>query len=457
MTEIDTGFGTFIWIMVLIFINGLFVAAEFALVKIRPSRIEELIKSGSRSATIIKKQILEIDRVLTSIQMGITFASIALGFIGEPYFAESLIRLVHLINTLPKISITVNETLLHTIALIISYIFVSFLHVVLGENVPKIISIQYAEKTATLLAWPLDKFYKLTKPLLLLFVYSSDGIIKLMGLNSVPETHLEAFTEDELKIVLKNSIFDKGIEEYEYRLIRNILEFNDTAVKNVLTPRLDVRALPITCTAKDLLKLAVETGYSRIPIYTETLDDAEKFIHIKDVLPFLLEEKEFVLKNHLRDVISVYQEKSLYSLLNEMKTTNIQMAIIYDEYGSFDGIVTIEDIIEEIFGEIQDEFDEDIVQEGLQEVNGKYLVGGLVSIGNFNKRVRQKYDVKIESEDSVTLAGYVIELFQSEIPKVGQKISDRHFGFEVVKTNGTRIETIEIIPHSNLPPNSCLL
>lgn len=447
-TEIENPFLTLFFVIFFVLLNAFFVAAEFSLVKLRPSKIKELIKAEERGSKNIETLTHDLDRTLTSIQLGITLSSIALGLIAEPFFTALLENLVHFTN------IKIRASTLHGFAFALSYIFVSFLHVTIGEIMPKSIAIQNPEPTARLISWPLLMFNRMVKYFVIFFVATSNFLIRRIGIEPVPESHLEAFTEEELKIVLKNSIFEKGIEEYEYRYIRNILEFNDTTVRTVLTPRIDVKALPIDCTARDLLELSVETGFSRIPIYTETLDDTENFIHIKDVLPFLLKEEEFIVRDHLRGVIIVYQEKSLYSLLDEMRKSNIQMALIYDEYGSLDGLVTIEDLLEEIFGEILDEFDETIIHDELVEENDHYLVGGLVSIGNFNKRVRRKYDVEIQSEESVaTLAGYVIELFHSEIPEVGQIIEDDNFKFEIVSVSGMRIDTIQVTPKKNIPSN----
>lgn len=454
MIELENPFGTLLLILFLITMNAFFVASEFALVKIRPSKIDTLIKQGSTNAKVLKKISMDLDRTITSTQVGITFASIALGFIGEPFFGALIINTIEGVNNLFNQALVLNPDVVTTLGFILSYAFVAFLHVVLGELIPKTLAIRDAEKMSLIVARPMDFFNRMSSPLLSFFIASTNLFLRLFRIEPVADNHKgEAFTEEELKIILKNSIFDKGIEEYEYRYIRNILEFNDTTVRNVLTPRIDVKALPIACSADDLLKLSVETGFSRIPIYTKNMDDIQSFVHIKDVLPFFLKEEEFIVKDHLREVISVYQEKSLNSVLNEMKSRNIQMAIIYDEYGSFDGIVTIEDILEEIFGEIQDEFDADIIHDELVFENGKYLVGGLVSIGNFNKQVRRNFDVKIESEDSVTLAGYVIELFQSELPDKGQKISDEDFHYEVISVSGKRIDTIEVTPKKGLPIN----
>ena len=333
MTELENPFGTLLLIFFLIAMNAFFVASEFALVKIRPSKIDTLIKKGVTNAKILKKISLDLDRTITSTQVGITFASIALGFIGEPFFSFLIINVIEGANTFINQDLALNPDIVETFGFILSYAFVAFLHVVLGELIPKTLAIRDAEKMSLIVARPMDLFNRFSSPLLSFFIASSNLFLKLFRIETAVENHQnEAFTEEELKIILKNSIFDKGIEEYEYRYIRNILEFNDTTVRNVLTPRIDVKALPMACTADDLLKLSVDTGFSRIPIYTENMDDIQSFVHIKDVLPFFMKKEEFIVKDHLREVISVYQEKSLNSVLNEMKSRNIQMAIIYSNH-----------------------------------------------------------------------------------------------------------------------------
>lgn len=444
----EVSFFQFLLILFLVFLNGFFVASEFAFVKVRMSRITELMETGSRRAKRAAQIVKDLDRSLSSTQLGITLASIALGFVGEPFFSEVFISFFSFIEDVFGVRIFVDHRVLEFVAFITGYLIVTFMHVVIGELAPKSISIQFAERTALICAEPLYWFMVITDPLLKFFVWSSNGLLAIFSISPAEETHKQTFTENELKIIIEDSIQKGEIEEYESKLIFNILDFTDSNVKSILTPRIDIEALPVDCSVYDLIELSIQTGYSRIPIYEESLDDVIGFIHIKDIVAYANgyhnEDIEFNIKDVLRPVIIVPEGKPLDDLLKEMQQLKTQVAVIVDEYGSVEGIVTIEDIIEAIFGPIEDEFDQAEENVSIKVIDDKIIAGGLISIDSFNSTLQEKYSAGIESSDSATLAGYVLELFESEIPHEGMVTNDGKFEYKISQLSGNRIEQVEI-------------
>jgi CBS domain containing-hemolysin-like protein len=422
--------------------NGFFVASEFALIRVRASRIRELIALGSKRAKRVQHLTKDLNRTTSSAQLGITLASIALGFIGERFFSEIIKEFLHWIG------FTMSDTIISIIAFITGYMIITFMHVTLGELIPKVVSIEFTEKTALWCAEPLYWFMLLTTPLLNFFMFSANNILRLLGVPIRPETHTQEYTEEELKIIIQDSIKRGEIEEYESQLIFNILDFTDKTAKDLLTPRIDIRGLPISSSVIDIFNLSIETGFSRIPIYEGKLDTILGFIHIKDTIPHIKldgkPKERFDISKILRNVIIVHEAKPIDDLLKEMQEQQTQVSIIVDEYGSVQGLVTLEDIMETIIGPIADEFDPFDEHETI-EINGDtMLIGGLVSIEQFNQAVQEKFGIIIESEDSVTLAGYVIELFESEIPKEGEEAEDDDFTYIISQITGNRISTIEV-------------
>lgn len=458
MTEITIG--QFLLIIFLILLNAFFVASEFAFVKIRKTRIDTMIEAGSRRARRVKSITNNLDRSLSSTQLGITLASIALGFVGEPFFTEFLLLVIEFFNNLlhlgleNQISQAFNQEngIIHDIAFILGYFFISFGHVVIGELAPKSISIQFAETTALFCAEPLWWFMKITSPILSFFVWSSNGLLSLINVEPATEDHSSEFTEGELKIIIEDSIKQGELEQYESKLIFNILDFTDSNVKSILTPRIDMEALPDSTSPHDILQLSKQTGFSRIPIYEDSLDNIRGFVHIKDIIGYSNgsenSDSTFMLSDVLRPVIMIPEGKPLDDLLKEMQQLKTQVAIIVDEYGSVEGMATIEDILEYIVGPIDDEFDTE--SNANIKISGDVIIaGGLVSIDAFNSVLNDTFNSIIEAEEAATVAGYVLELFESEIPQEGMIVENNELRFEITKTSGNRIEKVRVSKKNN--------
>jgi CBS domain containing-hemolysin-like protein len=430
-------------ILFLVLMNGFFVAAEFSLVRARASRIRELIALGSKRARRVQQVTKDLNRTLSSCQLGITLASIGLGFVGEHFFSDVLKELMHWIG------INLADTIISIIAFTIGYMIITFLHVTLGELVPKTLSIEFTEKTALWTAEPLYWFMVLTTPMLNFFVSSANVFQYILRIPVRTETPSQVYTEEELKIIIRDSIKQGEIELYESKLIFNILEFTDKTVKDLLTPRIDIVALPVTSSPVDIFNLSIETGFSRIPIYQDNLDDVLGFIHIKDVFAHIkLEgksEEKFDISSIVRPAIIIHEAKPIDDLLKEMQEQQTQVSIVVDEYGSVEGLVTLEDIMESIIGPIADEFDpRELIHESIEVKGDILIVGGLVSIEQFNQIALEKIETTIEALDSITIAGYVLELFGSEIPKVGDEVRDNVFSYKICSLDRNRIVSIEV-------------
>lgn len=439
----DISIYQFLLIIFLVLLNAFFVASEFAFVKVRPTHIDALIASGSKRAVRVKSIIDNLDRSLSSTQLGITLASIGLGIVGEEFFKELILVIIRTFDRVTGIEVNTHHPIIDSSAFFMGYLIITFLHVTIGELAPKSISIQFAERTALILAEPLHWFMFFTNPLLRFFVWSSNSILRLINVPVSEETLHHVFSEDELKVIIEDSIEKGELETYESRLIFNILNFTDRTAKSILTPRIDVKALPIDTSPVEILKLSNKEGFSRIPIYGETTDDIKGFVHIKDLIGYNIENdvSSFDIHTILRPVIIIPEGKPLDDLLREMQSLKTQVAVVVNEYGSIEGIVTIEDILEYIVGPIDDEFDADS-RFGVEIVDDTIHSDGLITIDTFNSTLQELYEFEIHPGSANTLAGYILELCKGDLPSKGTKINDDKLEFEIIETSGNRIERI---------------
>ncbi|MCY3414874.1 MAG: HlyC/CorC family transporter [Candidatus Heimdallarchaeota archaeon] len=426
-------------------LNGFFVASEFAFVRLRKSRIQELVQSGSNIAKKMESITNNLDRSMSSTQLGITLASIALGFVGEEFFIELISGI------LEGLTVELDPYRIALIAFFIGYFIISYLHVVLGELVPKSYAIQFAEKTAMICAYPLDYFMKITNPILNFFVWTSNSILKLMKIPIMSETHSQAYSEEEIKIIIQDSIKHGELEAYESSLIYNILDFTDKPAKTIITPRYKLSAVKMGATIGEIINLSKETGFSRFPVYEDKIDDIKGFIHIKDAINSLGEDinmldAPFNFDDYLREVIIAHESKPIDDLLKEMQRKQTQVSILVNEWGTLEGIITIEDIVEAIVGPILDEFDDSASTKWITTTKeGKYMIDAQIPIDEFNEFFEKlNSNVQIEAKESITLAGFLLEFLESEIPELGDEISINHCKFNIVEVDGYRIDTVEL-------------
>jgi len=417
--------------LVLVFLNGFFVAAEFAIVKIRASQLEQKAQDGNAMAILSKKIVANLDGYLAATQFGITLASLGLGWIGEPVVSKILISGMELVG------LSLDPELAHQIALPVAFAIITILHIVFGELAPKSIAIQRAEATTLFLSYPLHGFYLVFRPVVWLLNGIANFILK--GIGITPTHGSEVHSSDELRYLVQQQKESGMIEAADYDLIKNAFNFSERIAKQVMIPRPQIVGVDINDFNEAKLEKIIEEGYSRIPVYEDTLDQIIGVLHLKDLLLKMRKGQEIVLSELVRPVSTVHESKPIGALLRDFQVNHQQMAVIIDEYGGVDGIVTMEDILEELVGEIQDEYDNEvpIVK---NESDNTYTVLGSASISDINDKL--PHDISKES-DYETLAGYLIWKF-GRIPAVGEKLRTKRYEYTILKKQRSTITQVKI-------------
>ncbi len=419
-------------IFLFVFLNGFFVAAEFAIIKVRGSQIEPLAQKGSASAKTAKRILANLDAYLSACQVGITFASLALGWVGEPYVAGMLEPIF--------VSLGISaEAVVHSISFVVAFTIITYLHIVLGEMAPKSLSIRLAEKTTILVAIPLDIFYKVFKPFIIFLNKSALIILKLVGVNPSEEGQ-DALSGDELKLVFAHSEKSGHLTEREVEIMQNVLALHDKTAKQIMIPRTAVTYLSTTNTFTENLTITQEDQHTRYPLCTGDLDHVIGMVHIKDVLAATARrEKGLRMAKLKRDVIFYPESITLDALFREFQRTKLHMSVLIDEYGGTTGIVTLEDVLEELVGEIYDEFDQPVAfvrQVGRRE----FSLDGLCPV----KMCEQKLGVKLPDYGVETVGGVVFSL-AGHIPKSGHKLEFDGGVFVVESIDRQRIARVRLI------------
>ncbi len=417
------------WYLALVFflvlLNGFFVAAEFAMVKIRGSRIDFLIQEGNKKATFARKITDNLDAYLSATQLGITLASLGLGWVGEPAVAKLLQPLF--------IAMGFSDVMIHTASFIIAFSIITILHIVLGELAPKSLAIRKPEEVTFLVAMPMIFFHKLMYPFIWLLNGLANNLLRLFGIPPVSD-HESAHTEEEIRILMKESHESGLIDKNELTLFDNIFEFAGTYSREIMIPRTEMVCLYSELTFEENKKIAIEEKHTRYPVAKPDKDNIVGFVHIKDLL---MNNDLTDLDSIIRPITAVPESMQISSLLKLMQKKRTQMALLIDEFGGTAGLVTVEDILEEIVGEIQDEFDEE--RPSIEIINDEtYSVDGLLLIDEFNDFM----NLDIESENHDTIGGWVYSQFEST-PKKNQKIShEDQFEFIIDEMDHMRISRI---------------
>lgn len=426
---LSPGWGMFLGIL-LVALNGFFVAAEFALVKVRPTQLEPLVDEGNRRARLARHMLSHLDAYLSATQLGITLASLALGWIGEPAFAW-------IIHPLLTPFVGDNPPLLHSISVTMSFVVITILHIVLGEQAPKTVAIRKAESTALLVSFPLYVFYKITYPAIWLLNQASSRLLKLIGLAPAAEGEL-AHDEEELRLLLSSSK-ESQLSTQKRELLDNIFELSHRMARQIMLPRQDVVYLSTERPLADNLRLARRSGHTRFPLCEGDLDHVIGLIHIKDI--FHRERPLTALTEVAREIAFVPETLELDRLLKRMRTERFHLAAVIDEYGGVSGIVTLEDVIEEIVGSIQDEFDverPELVEKG----DGVYQVAG----GMLVEDLEEALGVELSERDEDTIGGVVLsELGRN--PAVGDRVELGPVTIEVLEVQLNRVATVRINVH----------
>jgi CBS domain containing-hemolysin-like protein len=415
-------------VLLLVLLNGFFVAAEFAMVKVRSSRIETLAEEGNRSAKFARGIVNNLDAYLSACQLGITLTSLGLGYVGEPAFATILAPLLKPFG--------LSDGVYHTITFIIAFSLMTTLHITLGEQFPKTYAIRKAEKFTLISAAPVVLFYKIMYP----FIWALNGIsnrmLRLVGIEPTTE-HVLAHTEEEIRGLMQESHKNGLIDNTELTLVDNIFDFAETTAKEIMIPRTEMECLYANLSFAENLAFALKDMRTRYPVCDPDKDNIIGFVHIKDFLKPDANLKG--IKKIIRPITTVPDSIQISDLLKLMQKKKSQMALLIDEYGGTSGLVTLEDIMEEIVGEIQDEFDEERVSiEVLDEET--FSVDGLLLIDEVN----DYFGMEIESDDYDTIGGWMYS--QIEIPpsKNQQVVYRDEFVFIVEEIDHLRIARVTV-------------
>lgn len=419
----------FLVIIILIGLNGFFVASEFSIVKIRPSRLDSLIKEGNSRAKHAREVTEHLDAYLSVTQLGITIASLGLGWIGEPTVIK-LLTPIFKIMSLP-------ENLEHTIGFIVGFSVITAFHIVLGELVPKSLSIQKTEDIVLFVAWPLLIFHKLMYPAVWFMNHVANWILGLLGVEVASETE-EAHNEEEIRLLMEESHKHGYIDKTELTYLDNVFDFADRKAGDIMVPRTDMICLYLEDSFQENMKKIRDEKLTRYPICNEDKDHIVGFIHIKDVLNAMAEGKEPDLAQLTRKVLFVPETLPVSKLLRILQKKRAQLAILLDEFGGTQGLVTVEDILEEIVGEIQDEFDEER-PEVEDKGNKTFSVDGKMLIEDVNST----FELELDTEEYDTIGGWLYN--QVELPARVGKIVDTEFAiFTIEEIDSMRIDRVGI-------------
>ena len=417
--------------LVLVGLNAFFVAAEFALVRVRESRIVQLEQEGSARATVVRETLRDLDSYLSVCQVGITVASLALGWVGEPAVSH-LIRPV-----LEALGIT-NERIVTIIAVVLGFSAITYAHLVFGEQAPKYFSIQRAERVSLWISRPLNLFRLLLSPVVWVVNASTNFILRPWGIRLGEE--MEAHSEEELRIMISSSTASGVLDPEERDYLNKVFDFGDRVAREIMVPRPDIEAIASDAPLPDLVDAAVYGRYTRYPVYEEDLDHVLGAAHVKDLFRAARTNPDdyFDIRSILRECLVVPETKRIEEILKEFQTRTLQMAIVIDEWGSVEGLITIEDIVEELVGEIQDEFDAD--EPSIEQISdGLYAVDGRIPITDVNER----FDLDLPHEDFDTIGGYILGSL-GRPPETGDTVEADGATIQVKSVDGPRVSMLAL-------------
>ena len=430
-----------IGVLALVALNGFFAAAEFSLVAVRLSRVRQLVRKGDVRARVVEGLLGDLHRVVSAVQLGITLASLALGALGESTLA-GMIR-----SVAPATTGARDALIVHAAALAIAFVLLSALHVVIGELVPKTVSLARAERVALMIARPFSWFLKTFRWAIDLLEGISGAIVKALGV-SEPHAPGAAHSTEELQIQIQQARERGLLAPGEEKFIVSAIELGQVQVREVMIPRPDMHTLSVESTLDEVLRVFATTQRSRIPVYRGTVDQILGFVHIKDMLWVLLDRERrleenlspspFDLRRIVREVLIVPETKPASELLLELRTHHVGLAIVVDEFGSVLGLVTLEDILEQVVGEIHDEFD--VVERPLTLADGAMVFDAALNVRDLDTQ----YNITLP-EDPVyaTVGGFVLDQLGS-IPRGGEDFEYGGYRFTVVEMDGKRVARVKV-------------
>ncbi|MGD6963963.1 hemolysin family protein [Fictibacillus phosphorivorans] len=425
-----------IMVAILIALTAFFVATEFAIVKIRTTRLDQLVAEGNTKAVAARKVVGNLDEYLSACQLGITITALGLGWLGEP-------TVEHLLHPL-FVELDLSESVSSILSFIIAFALITFLHVVIGELAPKTLAIQKAEAVTLRIAKPIMFFYKIMYP----FIKTLNGSARIFtgwfGLKPASEHEL-AHSEEELRLILSESYKSGEINQSEFKYVNNIFQFDDRTAKEIMVPRVDMVTLDKSETVKESIAVVTEENYTRYPIIDGDKDSVIGMVNMKQVLTDFVNGKnpDASLEEYVRPVIQVFETMPIHDLLLKMQKERVHMAILIDEYGGTSGLVTVEDILEEIVGEIRDEFDEDEVPDIKKVDENRTILDGKVLISEVN----DLFGLNINDEDVDTIGGWILSE-KMEI-KMGDEVSVENYRFKILEIDGYHVKSLEVLNVKN--------
>lgn len=425
----------------LLFSNGFFVASEFAMVKVRKTRIEQLVNEGSSNAKLAMEALKDLDKFIAAVQLGVTISSIGLGWVGE----GTLARIIEPVFVfLPGISKTVAT---HTVSASVAFALITFFHVVLGELIPKSIALEYTEKTALMVARPMHFLTIIFNPFIWLLNGFGNLVLKMLN---IPHSHKGSLVHSTEELdMLVNASFDGGeLNETEKDMLHNVFKFSDLTAKQVMIPRTDMICIPNDMPLEELNKLAAENQYTRYPVYEEDIDHITGFVHVKDLFSLSIKDEISTVKDIQRNILLVPETMTMDKLVLEFKQCKGQIAVVVDEFGGTSGLLTLEDVIEEIFGDVQDEFDEESEEEEdiIEIAPNTYIANSMMRLDEFAEFFNLNEN-EIDDEDIDTLGGLVVKLL-GRLAEINDTVTFQDFTFVVKEVDGARITKLEIVRQS---------
>ena len=427
-------------LIALVAANAFFVAAEFALVAARKSRFQALADEGSRAARRVVHILDNLSSYISATQLGITLMSLALGWVGEPAIANLIKEGLRVLAAGAGLNVLIPDAVISVLAVAVGFSLITFVLIVFGELAPKMIALEMVDRIAMAVSLPLDIFHRIFTYPIRLLDWSGSRAVRLFGVTS-DGRESSAYTQEEILHLVKVAGESGHLGEQEQRLISQVFEFSETTVREAMVPRTEVIAIPATSTLEDIVRAFRQHGYSRLPVYGDSLDDIRGFVHSKDVMQYLLvKPRMFKLERVLKKPFYVVDTAKLEEVLRQMQKEKFHFGFVVDEHGGVEGIITLEDLLEEIVGDISDEHDEEVNEQIREQADGSFLLDGGLAVRDLNKRLGLQLPV---SESYTTVAGFLMSESGSVLGE-GETVAFNGHAFRIEEVEKRRILKVRL-------------
>jgi len=418
----------FFLLFLFLFLNGFFVAAEFALIKVRVSQLDEPAAKGSGGAKLAQHIVAHLNRYLSACQLGITIASIVLGSVSEPFISMLLQPLLS--------GVGLGDTAIHTVSFLLGLSVITFLHVVVGEQLPKVLAIKKAKTTSIYCSRPLNAFYAVFKWPIWLLNFSANSLLRWVFRTEPTDEHDSIHSAEELRILVEQTGRAQEVTETEQEILINALELSDLSVRDIITPRNEVVSLDVNRSFQENLKIALESKHTRFPLVDGHLDKTTGLIHIKDLIGEMQKEEPDLMAV-VRPLMPIPELMKLDEMLKLFRSKKAHMALVVDEFGGSIGLVMLDDVLDQIVGDIQDEFDED--NNAFKFINDdEFIVEGAFPLHELSDYVE---DLNLENPDVSTVGGYITSVM-GRLPETGEKTEVKGFQIEVTKADDRSVREV---------------